>query len=208
MDTMDTVRQSEQARVPAWRRLREKLPEILLEAASVVFAVLLALAVDEWRENRSRRAAAARAQESIVHEIRANRVELESTRKSNEAGLKRLSVQIQALSTGRISELTTGLSLAQFSSAAWQAAQSTDAPQLMDFAWLVEAAGVYETQRVYVQMQNEFLVGVSDIGSVESDAQRLGVMRRLEGRLRLLQNISAELVEEYQELERMPLKLP
>jgi hypothetical protein len=49
-------------------RLREKLPELLLEAVSVVFAVLLALAVDEWREPRSRNTLAARA--SILEEIR------------------------------------------------------------------------------------------------------------------------------------------
>jgi hypothetical protein len=63
--------ESEATERPGLRpRLREKLPELLLEAVSVVFAVLLALAVDEWRETRSRNALAARARASILEEIR------------------------------------------------------------------------------------------------------------------------------------------
>jgi hypothetical protein len=69
-------------------RLREKLPELLLEAASVVFAVLLALAVDEWRETRSRNALAARARASILEEIRGNATELRNTRDNNRALLR------------------------------------------------------------------------------------------------------------------------
>src|SRR5262245_21856053 len=71
-------------------RLRDKLPELLLEAASVVFAVLLALAVDEWRETQSQKALAARARASILEEIRGNESELRNTRDKNRALLQRI----------------------------------------------------------------------------------------------------------------------
>ena len=38
--------------------IREKLPEIVLEASSIVIAILLAFGVDEWREKRSQHALA------------------------------------------------------------------------------------------------------------------------------------------------------
>src|SRR5262245_21855151 len=71
-------------------RLRDKLPELLLEAASVVFAVLLALAVDEWRETKSQKALAARARASILEEIRGNESELRDARDKNHALMQRI----------------------------------------------------------------------------------------------------------------------
>ena len=58
--------------------LRDKLPELLIEAGSVAFAVLLALFVDQWRENRSNIQLAERAEESIMAEVRNNLERLEA----------------------------------------------------------------------------------------------------------------------------------
>src|SRR5689334_4619331 len=71
-------------------RLREKLPEILIEAASVVVAVLLAFAVDEWRDARAKREVAERAKRSIVSELQANRDELSRSFGENAAHLRDL----------------------------------------------------------------------------------------------------------------------
>ncbi len=57
--------------------LRRKLPELLVEGFSVALAVLLALAVDEWRENRSNLELAQRAEASIMAEVGSNRSRLE-----------------------------------------------------------------------------------------------------------------------------------
>jgi len=64
------------ARRPWHEALRAKLPEILLEAASVLVAVLLAFAVDEWRDAREKRQLADRARSTVVAELRVNREEL------------------------------------------------------------------------------------------------------------------------------------
>ena len=56
--------------------LRNKLPSLFLEAFSVVLAVLLALAVDQWREDRANAALAQLAADRIESEVRANRQEL------------------------------------------------------------------------------------------------------------------------------------
>jgi len=60
--------------------IKNKLPELILEAAFVVFAVLLALGVDEWRENRTNQKLADRTRDNIIEEIHANYFESISTR--------------------------------------------------------------------------------------------------------------------------------
>ncbi|NIP82979.1 MAG: hypothetical protein GWM90_28630, partial [Gemmatimonadetes bacterium] len=50
-----------------------RLPAILAEIVSVVFAVLLALAVDEWWEERELARFGDRTLDAIAQEIRGNR---------------------------------------------------------------------------------------------------------------------------------------
>ena len=58
-------------------RLREKLPEIVIEAGSVVLALLLALAVNQWNERQQENERAAIAHNAILAELRSNRQEIE-----------------------------------------------------------------------------------------------------------------------------------
>lgn len=69
---------------------RAELPEVLLEAASVLFAVVCALWVDEWRESRDRIRLAVRATEAVAAEIRANHDEVADNLAANEALLERV----------------------------------------------------------------------------------------------------------------------
>lgn len=59
---------------------RESLRFFVLEAVVVVFSVLVALGLDEWREERELRAQAEEAMAAVVAEVRVNREELDSAR--------------------------------------------------------------------------------------------------------------------------------
>ena len=63
-------------------QVRAKLPELLLEAVSVVFAVLVALAANEWRQNLADKQVAHRALTGIAEEMRASLEEFGSGRES------------------------------------------------------------------------------------------------------------------------------
>ena len=63
----------------ATRSLLARLPELALEALMVVFAVLVALAVEEWRDERQMHEFADRARMGVVTELRANLDEFEET---------------------------------------------------------------------------------------------------------------------------------
>jgi hypothetical protein len=179
-------------------RLSERLPELLLEAASVVFAVLLALAVDEWRETRSRNALADRARASILEEIRTNEAELRNTRDSNRALLGRIEEALLRLKQKRDTALEFNFQIALLSSAAWNTAQMTQAANFLDFEWVRRISKVYELQGLYVTSQSavvDRLSGISEILGNANDPRRM--LNILAERLRVALKIQDSLLGEY-----------
>jgi hypothetical protein len=181
-------------------RLREKMPELLLEAASVVFAVLLALGVDEWREHRSRQELAIRARDSIVRELRANRREIVDIQRDYQSELERITAQMKVMEKSVVREIDINLKLAQLSSAAWETTKSTEALQLLEFTWLVDVAGTYEVQRLVLQSQSDILPRISDIAAAETQRQRLTQMRHLSSRMSILIMLSSQLATAYDQV--------
>jgi hypothetical protein len=183
------------------RTLREKLPEIMLEAASVVFAVLLALGVDEWRDVRAKQELAVRAQASVVAEVRGNLGELRQTWQTNRQVLAELSRQAQAVDSPATRRLTgsVDISLAQLSSAAWQTAQATQASASIDYDWMLRAARLYDLQALYAQSQAAVL---DDLSRIDPDARRS--LLSLRARLAVQQELGAGLLKAYDDLLRHP----
>jgi len=177
-------------------RLMEKLPELLLEAASVVFAVLLALAVDEWHETRSQTALAERARAGILEEIRINQTELRNIRDNNRALLKRIEDTRSRLEQKQNAALQFHFEIALLSSAAWNTAQMTQAANYLDFEWLRRVSNVYELQDLYVTSQSavvDRLSGISEI--LEDDPRRM--LDIIAERLRVALKVQDSLLEEY-----------
>lgn len=190
---------------PLRHRLRDKLPELLLEAASVLLAVLLALAVDEWRESRSREALADRARASILEEVRANSAELRSTRDDNAALLKRLEQDLLRIKSGEKLELEINFQIALLSSAAWQTAQMTQATHFMDYDWVARISRLYDLQALYVTSQSGLVDRINAIPEfVEDDPRRmLSIMIQ---RVRGVLDIQDALLKAYDEILGEPSK--
>lgn len=134
-------------------RLRDKLPEILIEAASVVLALLLALAVNEWHDRRQENERAFDARRAILAELRANSSEIQSSR----AALKDIVQTLRGAlddSKPATSKLEVRLGISLLSAAAWRAALATQASQRIDFDWITRVAKVYELQENFLRVQN------------------------------------------------------
>jgi type II secretory pathway pseudopilin PulG len=158
VDTRDA--DAAESQPPAVGRLRAKLPEILLEAASVVVAVLLALAVDEWRDARAKREIAARAQRSVLAELRANDDEVRGSHAANAKQLDALQRTLDRWTAdpeAKHTHVELGFFAAQLSDAAWETTRTTQAVQLLPFDWVVEIARVYEIQSLYKTAQLDML---------------------------------------------------
>jgi hypothetical protein len=174
-------------------RIRPKLPEILIEAMSVVCAVLLALAVDEYRQDRENASRAARARESILAELRTNRDLLRRSLNANRKGLAAIAPE-EELGPGSKTKLELGLVWYGLSSAAWQSAQNTQAMNRMDYNWLIKTAAVYEFQFMYGRHQEELFRHIG-VASTEPD-KRIGA-RAVRGRLFMLLQVAENLIQMY-----------
>jgi hypothetical protein len=165
-------------------RLREKLPEILIEAASVVVAVLLAFAVDEWRDARAKREVAERAKRSIISELQANRDELSRSFAENVGHLKGLQSTVDMLDANphaKHAQVQLAFNVAELSDAAWETTRTTQAAQLLPFDWVVEIARVYETQALFKTTQLDMLqrtrTAIAQFPSATRPADIVGPLR-------------------------------
>lgn len=177
--------------------MRRKLPELFLEAAMIFFAVMLALAAEEWREQKDRIELADRALRSVVEEVRSNLDELESTGVRNTERLESASAVLAELESGRDQGgADVGLEVALLSSAAWQSAQMSQAVQYLDFDVMRDLSEVYEIQDLFDRVQAGAVDNMTEMmRTAEQDpvaAVRQGVIS-----LSVLSDLHGSLIEVY-----------
>jgi hypothetical protein len=165
----------------ATRSLLARLPELALEALMVVFAVLVALAVEEWRDERQMHEFADRARMGVVTELRANLDEFEETG----PGLLATDAMLREVTQEEDFSLLANfnLGLPDFSSAAWRASQASPAASYFDFDWVIEVPRAYETYEVYSRMADQVIDEVSSPSTTGVDRVRaiLGRLATLTG---------------------------
>lgn len=154
--------------------LRSRLGPLALEAAMVVFAVLVALAVDEWRADRELTDQVRRARTAIEAELRANRDELERSLPTILTAYDEVGTLADRLRSGG-DPPTWALQalLPDFSDAAWETARSTGVMAHMDYSWVLATARVYETQSLARLTQNELLGALGTAVVREPELERV-----------------------------------
>ncbi len=182
--------------------LRERLPEILLEAFSVLIAVLLAFAVEEWRDDRELAERAAEARAAIVAEIDRNQVELEQALEDLQATLDQLEAAAAARSNDESPEgLSLSVDIALLSSAAWKTAMATDSSRRLDYAWILQISELYELQELYMRAQWDVIRVTAELTSAPN-ASVDDVLDRVHGEYRLLRTLHGGLMSAYAEAPR------
>jgi len=164
-------------------RLREKLPEIVLEGLFVVFAILLALAADEWSDNRQNVEFADRALQGIEAEMLANRVELLNSREPNLELLVRLQAEVS--DNDPAVDLNVQFEYSLLSSAAWQTAQVTQAVHYIDYNLIQQIARLYDLQELFVETQRGMVEQMTGLAGdpdrfAEGALGRLGIVMGVE----------------------------
>lgn len=163
--------------------LRSRLPDLLIEAAFVFFAVLVALGAEEWRENRQRDELADRALQNVLLEMGENRDAIERNQSENAEALERLRTALGELeSGGRPDDLSINYQAALTSSAAWETARMSQAVHYLDFEVMSDLAGIYELQDFFERAQDDLMSEISSIGARMRDDER-GTLEDLAGRV-------------------------
>lgn len=120
--------------------------QLFVEAVLVVLSVLLALALNNWREDRIHKNLAEQALRSINNEIRANKIEVEETLSHH----KMLIDTLQGDNPAR----GIALKLALIEDNAWETAQATQAVIYLDYDIVQQVSKIHELQEMYQRITN------------------------------------------------------
>ena len=145
-------------KIKFFTRNREYLIKILIEIFSVIFAVVLALFINEHRSRKENIQYA----EIAIHNIR---VECDSNRYNLELAVHRHDTLINILDSiiTLYEQNKTGLQLSvnslsveNISGAAWEATKNTNAINYIDFNLLMEISANYDEQKIYYKLVDGF----------------------------------------------------
>ena len=183
-------------------RIAARLPEILIEALFMLVAVVLAFAVEEWREERELDGLAEEARLAIVQEVQRNREELLESRDETSGAIASLEAALAAARSEEpeTKELAVNLELAVLSSAAWRTAQATEASRRMNYAWMLKTSQAYELQAMYQQAQWAAVEALVSLRTTGDEAAQAASERALLGRLRLVNSLGQALEEDFSAL--------
>ena len=180
-------------------RLREKLPEILIEACSVALAVVLALWASDWRDNRELDRDAAHRKQAVAAEMRGNLMELESARPKLQKNLDIARNYLKAEGS-QVRSLEFNLQLSLLSAAAWNTAQSAESARRLESDWNIPTARTYELQALYQRQQESAMDTLAGIGAVgEDEPPTRQSVRELAHSISTLIALNEQLEEAYRE---------
>ena len=136
---------------------RLSISGLVLEAFFVVLGVFLAIAANEWREQKDREAHAAAAREGILAEIEENKKAVEAAFSYHAELLKTLNQFAQDKAAGKTEREYPERSVfyrgfaqpARVVTTAWDAARETDALRYMNYEDVLQFSQIYALQRNY-----------------------------------------------------------
>lgn len=180
-------------------RLREKLPEIIIEAIFLALAVLVAFAIDAWRVERQQKSDAAIAVASIRAELKENQASVKDSLLGLQTSLAAIGPLIANEQKPKDSRIKIGFALAKLSSASWTMAQNNQSLIQIGSKQSTELAKLYELQGWFNDGQRRVLNVIVELSIHDSDDWP-GVrqhLRRAQMELGFLASISDELLQEY-----------
>lgn len=181
--------------------LRDKLPEIFIEACSVALAVVLALALDNWRDDRALDRQAAALRHAVAAEMQSNLDELEQVQPKIDSNLAQAERLVRA-KAGDDPSSNVVVTSAVLTAAAWETTQSSNnAIERLDPGWQIKVAKAYELQELYQRRQEaamDALVRFTTTSPGSSDEKDLQKMLFMQ--VRMQKAVNQELTGAYREL--------
>lgn len=168
------------------RRSTIQWPIVFAEVISIVAAVLIALAVDEWWEDRENVEMAETALAAVVEEVRSNRLRLVGAQEAIDVVLRELQQAEALLENDQTPEgLGIDYSVALLSTAAWQTAQVTRAVHYLEWETVASIASVYDLQAFFLRNQDQLTDLIAELGADDSD-DPAPTVRRISARFRMV----------------------
>jgi tetrahydromethanopterin S-methyltransferase subunit F len=141
--------------------------KILVEVISVVFAVLLALGLNHWREEKANEALAEKALQNIIIEIKSNIENIDSDVEEYEVIYDTLVARKKRLTNGTKTNMSLSYNHPILSSSAWKIANTTGAVKDMDIEVMMDLSDLYTFQEIFQKNGFEYFSSFTSL-----DAQK------------------------------------
>lgn len=151
--------------------------KIIIEAFSVVFAVLLALGVNKCNGERQNEELAKRAMENIQEELRNNNEILKTTIAQCERSIKECDslILLYKKHPEKTEKPSFKMSFGVVTSVAWEAAKLTEAINFIDFENTIALSGIYEVHEIY---KSRFMEYISE-NNYRDNSENADIINRL-----------------------------
>lgn len=176
---------------------RLPVTSILIEMFSVVFAVLLALGVNEWRNDKSNEELGLSAYNKITMEIKNNHKKISGIIENHKKILNDVDSVISRLRQNR-TDITFGQ--VQFdtpSSTAWEAAKLTNAVNYLQYDKVEKISEVYSAQRIYSDVSDRVFQELVFFVPDKDHIKMIDQFRKQKVYLLNLISIEKQLIETY-----------
>lgn len=129
---------------------KKALAQIAFEFLSIVFAVLLALGLNSYKQNSDLKNEATNIKQNVLAEFQNNLNKIESVLANNKEYTSYLD-SIVSLPEEQVNSFYFNYEFELLTSSAWDVAQNSSAIGLLDDEFLLEAADLYHSQDFYEQ---------------------------------------------------------
>ena len=155
---------------------------LAIEVVSIVLGVMLALAANEWRENRQIERLKATSLQSIRQEIETNLALLSKAHEHHTATLAMLreALENEAEMTPEKAEVVVGrlhkrggiYQMPSVLDTAWESAKTAQVLSYFDYEQLLVLANVYKVQRSYNEFTRSIIQTINLVHFMDTDAVR------------------------------------
>jgi len=154
------------------------LPRVLFESALIVLSILVALGLDEWRENREDEETVQLALSNFVREIRLNQASVEDAAPFNQGLKSVLRNRYQTNDIGSVDEfvnMVESYSPTVLQSTAWETALATGSLAKMDYELVSALSLTYSLQNRYLMASRSGMAELTSPQNLSADKLNLAV---------------------------------
>lgn len=177
----------------------EWLPRVLFESFLITMSILVALALDEWRENREDAETVQQALSNFVSEMQRNRVLIEDNAPFNLGLLNVLRNRYESNDIGTVDDFLNMIESyepAQLRTTAWETALATGSLAKMEYDLVANLSYTYNKQNLYQLATGPGMAGLTNLQNLSDDRLRLAIYNSIRY-LNSISGMESELTDIY-----------
>ncbi len=175
--------------------MKQSISQILIEFISVVFAVLLALALNAYKESLETRRKADKIKESILMECLSNQEKVKSVLDDNREYFDYID-SLSQLQEKDVKGFGFKFEFELLTKSAWEIAHNTDAVNSINQEFLLQAADLYELQEFIMTFSQEIFSQVGVFISRAESYNSAELVQTMHYYLRIINSVANEYLME------------